>query len=284
MQLSYNCLEINVLNLYQSGRCFYANRGITQQNIFGNRPFPAHSQDNKLSRQKDKGVVCRRREHFFKGVIERPTSEMLPNSRKPGKSPRGNLEPLQKVRKACEARGSSGIVRLGNTFRLFDDDGSKSLDFNEFKKGLRDYGVMLNEDEERSLYLKFDKDGSGKMSFDEFLNEVRGEISPHRQELIMQAFKLMDKTNDGFITKDDLKDVYNVKKHPKYLNGDWTEEQCLNEYLKSFEATGNVDGKITFDEWKNYYAGVSASIDNDPYFDLMMRKSYKGLEDKAPRH
>jgi hypothetical protein len=60
----------------------------------------------------------------------------------------------------------------------------------------------------------------------------------------MQAFKLMDKTNDGFITKEDLKGVYNVKKHPKYINGDWTEEQCLNEYLKTFEATGNVDGKV----------------------------------------
>jgi Ca2+-binding EF-hand superfamily protein len=59
------------------------------------------------------------------------------------------------------------------TFRIFDDDGSKSLDFSEFQKGVRDYGVMLTEDEEKNLFKKFDKDGNGKMSFDEFLNEVR---------------------------------------------------------------------------------------------------------------
>ena len=31
------------------------------------------------------------------------------------------------------------------TFRIMDDDGSKSLSYDEFKKGVRDYGVGLTE-------------------------------------------------------------------------------------------------------------------------------------------
>jgi len=54
-----------------------------------------------------------------------------------------------------------------------DDDGSRSLDIKEFKKGLHDYGVLMELDQIQTLFNELDKDGSGTVDFDEFLKALR---------------------------------------------------------------------------------------------------------------
>ena len=65
-----------------------------------------------------------------------------------------------------------------------------------------------------------------------------------RIQLVDMAFAKLDKTGDGVVTIDDLKGVYNVKAHPEYLNGNKTESQLLQEFLKKFEE-GTPDGKVS---------------------------------------
>lgn len=60
------------------------------------------------------------------------------------------------------------------SFRIMDDDGSKTLDMREFRDGLRDYGLReLDEQTISDVFRELDKDGSGKLSYDEFLVAIR---------------------------------------------------------------------------------------------------------------
>jgi hypothetical protein len=72
----------------------------------------------------------------------------------------------------------------------------------------------------------------------------------------------------------------NAKRHPKFISGEWTEEQVLRNFLDSIDTPGNPDGKVTREEFMNYYAGVSSTVDDDSYFDLMMRACY-GLPSRS---
>ena len=68
-------------------------------------------------------------------------------------------------------------------------------------------------------------------------------MSQARKTLIHQAFKKLDKSGDGVVTVEDLHGVYNVKKHPKYLSGEWSEDRCLRQFLDSFDSD-DKDGQV----------------------------------------
>lgn len=185
-------------------------------------------------------------------------------------------DPVECLRLACLSRGATGIKGLARTFKIMDDDASRSLDRKEFAKGIHDYGLVeMTKDDCEKIFTIFDRDGSGTIDFDEFLENLRPPMNNTRKSLIRKAFQKLDKTGDNIITIEDLKGVYNVTKHPKYLSGEWTEDQCMRTFLDAFDDRDNKDGQVTEEEFMNYYAGVSASVDSDAYFDLMMRQAWK---------
>lgn len=69
-------------------------------------------------------------------------------------------------------------------------------------------------------------------------------MSNARKEVIMEAFRKLDKTGDGVITVEDLRGVYNVRNHPKFQNGEWTEDQIFRKFLDSFDSPNDKDGKV----------------------------------------
>ena len=58
-------------------------------------------------------------------------------------------------------------------FQIYDDNGSRMLDYEELKKGVHDYGLNMSKAELDDLFKDFDKDKSGSISFDEFLLALR---------------------------------------------------------------------------------------------------------------
>jgi Ca2+-binding EF-hand superfamily protein len=90
----------------------------------------------------------------------------------------------------------------------------------------------------------------------------------------------MDKDGNGFIDINDLRGVYTASKHPDVISGKKTEQQVLQEFLETFEIHHNIrnnnapDHIVTREEFEEYYANVSASIDTDEYFFAMMNSTW----------
>jgi Ca2+-binding EF-hand superfamily protein len=73
-----------------------------------------------------------------------------------------------------------------------------------------------------------------------------------------------------------MKLIYDVSKHPDFIDGKKTKAEILKVFMESFEGGGSDagDGKITLNEFVNYYTNLGVSIDNEEYFELMIRNAW----------
>jgi len=188
---------------------------------------------------------------------------------------------MDKFREKILARGGKGILGLARQFKIFDDNNSGTLDLPELTKAIRDFKVDLSQNEIRILFNLCDVDQSGEVSYDEFLREIRGDMNDFRKRLVSQAFSKLDLDNSGAVEMDEIKRLYNCKKHPDVISGKKTEEEVYTEFMETFQLHAAIKGKgvkdttITRDEWQEYYENISASIDRDDYFELMMNNAWK---------
>lgn len=187
-------------------------------------------------------------------------------------------ELIAHIRERIAARGPVGIASIGRKFKIADDDRSGNLDKMEFQKAMHDFRLGVAKQDCARAFDAFDRDGSGSISYEEFLRTIRGRMNPTRMALAKKAFSMMDKDGSGVLDINDIRQSYNARQHPDVKAGKKTEDEILMEFLGTFEDhfdsmkghADSRDGKISMEEWIEYYNNVSMSIDLDEYFAVMM--------------
>jgi Ca2+-binding EF-hand superfamily protein len=187
---------------------------------------------------------------------------------------------LEKFRERLLSRGGKGMIGLQRQFKIFDDNNSKTLELTEFMKACKDFKVDLNQNEIKILFNAFDNDGSGSVDYNEFLREVRGEMNGFRKRITLKAFDKLDTDRSGVIEIAEVKALYNCKHHPDVKSGKKTEEDVYGEFIETFEmhhgnTKGRRDKRVTREEFLEYYNNISANIDLDEYYEVMMNNAWK---------
>ena len=103
---------------------------------------------------------------------------------------------------------------------------------------------------------------------------MRGPVNEKRRKLIDMAFDILDTDGSGTIDGEEIASKYDASKHPDVVSGKKKPKEVLLEFLSTFDVGGEIDGKVTREEFQNYYCNISASIDDDVYFELMIRNAW----------
>ena len=90
--------------------------------------------------------------------------------------PKSATELVGEIKQALCNRGSYGIRGLARIFLAMDQDGSRTLEFDDFRWGLKNYGLSFNSQEVKELFCHFDQNGNGSIDFNEFMTTIRVRI------------------------------------------------------------------------------------------------------------
>ena len=200
--------------------------------------------------------------------------------------PKGFESVFFKFRKELARRGARGVVGILKEFRLMDEDGSGSLSLEEFKKGCGQFGISLAKHEIIRLFNGIDRDRNGVIDYDEFLKVARGFMNGFRRESVRMAWKGLQKNtqNDDAVDLKQLNLVFDARGHPDVQIGRRSVAEIINEFLETFETHHKLsvfnqsDQKVRFEEFLEYYEGISITFDNDQNFEKMIKSAWKVSE------
>ena len=144
------------------------------------------------------------------------------------------------------------------------------------------FGLFPKKVDAQALMKFYDIDGDGNITYEEFIRGLRNPLSERRLKIVRSAFAQMDRDGSGEITIKDIDQIYDVSQNADFLTGKMSREEILMSFLDGFDgAKGNNDGKISMQEWTDYYTDLSMSLPSEEYFIKMMESVWGMCEDEG---
>ena len=114
-----------------------------------------------------------------------------------------------------------------------------SIDKDVLKTLAKNLDQNYSEQEVERLIEEIDEDGNGKIEFEEFLNTLANK-SIGDENIIKQAFAILDRSDSGYITLNDLR-------HAMLCLGENYTNEEINEMISLVD--DDQDGVINFQEF-----------------------------------
>ena len=183
-----------------------------------------------------------------------------------------------KLRSNLRNRGGYAYVNLqrllGGTIGATDEG---NLSLSEFKKAIRDClgtaGVgSVTDAELRKLYEHLQgRDGENEVTPNDVITLVREPLSKRRLDIVYEAFSKQDPDNAGVVEASNMAHNFHAAQHPDVIHSKFSADDIYKLFLQTFDVGGEVEGKVTRNEFVNYYTNIGAFIDDDEYFEQMIR-------------
>ena len=192
------------------------------------------------------------------------------------------INSLNKFKNNFSINGSHCLFSFQRKLSLYDINHKGIISFGNFANTALAYTINISPEEIKIVFDLFDKEKNGTINYDELIQTIVGQISPQRQIIIQKVFERFNKDNNGKISVNEIKLLFNPRRHPDAISGKKSEGEIFGEFLDEVEnykeylenLRGIYDGKFSFEDFINFYNEVGIGIEDDKIFEFMMNNCW----------
>jgi Ca2+-binding EF-hand superfamily protein len=185
------------------------------------------------------------------------------------------LDIISKFKKLMIDLGANkGVHSLRRTFKRMDANGSNTVSRAELKEGLEEFGLSMSNKDLARLFRYLDRNDSDAINIDEFMAGIRAGMSYERKSMVRNIWDRIDRNHVDGVKFDEMRRYHDFKHHPEVLDGLVTESEAEEIFCEHFSEGARVGGNVTWHEFLDYYKSISAIVEDDYDFELILRNSW----------
>ena len=230
-------------------------------------------------RHKKKNSLVQSQKIDKKNIIQNQEEELY--------SKQSEKEALSLLTKKLFKRGLRGILYLYSQFLSLCPDLNK-ISLNDFILVLKIQHLNLDINSAKKIFNMFSiKIGEEAfLDFYSFMRTFKKELNEYKLNIVEEAFSKIDTKGDDKVNLNVVKMKYNPSKHPDVLNGKYSEDEKIMEFLDCFGLCYEIlkldsemksnDNKdyVDFEIFANFYEYVSFIYPNDRDFEYVVRSTW----------
>ena len=230
-------------------------------------------------RHKKKNTLVQSQKIDKKNIIQNQEEELY--------SKQSEKEALSLLTKKLFKRGLRGILYLYSQFLSLCPDLNK-ISLNDFILVLKIQHLNLDINSAKKIFNMFSiKIGEETfLDFYSFMRTFKKELNEYKLNIVEEAFSKIDTKGDDKVNLNVVKMKYNPSEHPDVLNGKYSEDEKVMEFLDCFGLCYEIlkldsemksnDNKdyVDFEIFANFYEYVSFIYPNDRDFEYVVRSTW----------
>ena len=153
---------------------------------------------------------------------------------------------------------------------------NSDISLNDLNNIFQEMRLNISLNDLKIIFNILNKNQNNNISIDELINLIKGNLDERRKIYIVGIFSNIDTEKVGEVSIQLLKNIYNTKNHPDVLNGTKSQEEAYEQFCYSLDLYCEINGiskngNISFENFIDYYSGISSCIPDEVYFEDLLK-------------